>query len=146
MLRVRYIDSLFHSLTHNTDFVFEGYIGGTAHAAIAKAHPDWEFTLLVRSEERAKPIKEAYPNTKFAYGGLDDADLVQKAAAEADIIVRMYSPILDVSRKRKLTETCQTQPILQIMKQAQRTSPKASLPATRQTSLATGSTHLVPPF
>lgn len=64
-----------------------GYIGGTAHAAFAKAHPDWEFTLLVRSEERAKPIKEAYPNTKFAYGGLDDADLVQKAAAEADIII-----------------------------------------------------------
>ncbi|KAK0384119.1 hypothetical protein NLU13_8208 [Sarocladium strictum] len=64
-----------------------GYIGGTAHAYIAKAHPDWEITLLVRSEERAKPIKEAYPNTKFLYGSLDDADIVQKAAAEADIVV-----------------------------------------------------------
>lgn len=64
-----------------------GYIGGTAHAQIAEAHPDWEFTLLVRNEERAKPIKDKYPKTKFVYGGLDDAELVQKAAAEADIVV-----------------------------------------------------------
>lgn len=64
-----------------------GYIGGSAHASIAKAHPDWDFTLLVRNEDRAKPIKDAYPNTKFIYGSLDDAELVQKAAAEADIVV-----------------------------------------------------------
>lgn len=64
-----------------------GYIGGTAHAYIAKAHPDWEFTLLVRNEERGKPIEEKYPDARFVYGGLDDDDLVQKAAAEADIVV-----------------------------------------------------------
>lgn len=64
-----------------------GYIGGTAHAFIAKAHPDWEFTLLVRDEERGRPIKDKYPDTKFVYGGLDDNDVVQKVAAEADIVV-----------------------------------------------------------
>lgn len=64
-----------------------GYIGGSAHAAIAKAHPDWDITLLIRNEERGKPIKEAYPKTKFVYGTLDDAEVVQKAAAEADIVI-----------------------------------------------------------
>lgn len=70
-----------------------GYIGGSAHAAIARAHPDWDITLLVRNEERGKPIKEAYPKSKFVYGSLDDADVVQKAAAEADVVVREYTQL-----------------------------------------------------
>lgn len=68
-----------------------GYIGGAAFDAIYKAHPDYEYTLLVRNEQRAKPVKEKYPNAKFAYGTLDDASIVEKAAAEADIVVRECS-------------------------------------------------------
>jgi nucleoside-diphosphate-sugar epimerase len=63
-------------------------LGGTFHAYLARAYPDYEFTLLVRNEEKAKPIKARYPNTKFAYGSLDDQDVVEKAAAEADVVVR----------------------------------------------------------
>jgi nucleoside-diphosphate-sugar epimerase len=64
-----------------------GYIGGTGFAFIARAHPDYEITLLVRNEERAKPVKEKYPNVKFVYGSLDDEAVVEKAAAEADIVL-----------------------------------------------------------
>jgi Trk K+ transport system NAD-binding subunit len=56
-----------------------------------KAHPDWDYTLFVRNEERAKPIKAAYPNTKFVYGTLTDSAVIEKAAAEADIVIRTYS-------------------------------------------------------
>lgn len=67
---------------------FQGYIGGTALALIAEAYPDSSITLLVRNEKRAEPIRAKYPKMKFAYGSLDDADVVEKAAAEADVVVR----------------------------------------------------------
>ena len=58
------------------------------HARLADAHPGYDLILLVRDENRARPIKDQYPNTDFIYGTLDDADVVEKAAAEADIVVR----------------------------------------------------------
>jgi hypothetical protein len=45
---------------------------------------------LVRDEERAKPIQKKYRNVSFAFGSLDDASVVEKAAAEADIVIREY--------------------------------------------------------
>lgn len=67
-----------------------GYIGGTAHAYLAKAHPEYAFTLLVRNEAKAKPIQDKYPHTKFIFGTLDDEDLVAEAAAKADVVVRKF--------------------------------------------------------
>ncbi|KAI0119899.1 nucleoside-diphosphate-sugar epimerase, partial [Nemania sp. FL0031] len=64
-----------------------GYIGGEALYSIHQAHPDFEFTLLVRSEEKAKQVSGQYPNAKFVYGTLDSADVIEKAAAAADIVV-----------------------------------------------------------
>lgn len=64
-----------------------GYIGGEALYSIHKAHPDFEFTLLVRNEEKAKLVSSQYPNAKFVYGALDDSEVIEKAAAAADIVV-----------------------------------------------------------
>jgi hypothetical protein len=33
-------------------------------------------------------VKAKYPNVKFVYGSLHDADVIEKAAAAADIVVR----------------------------------------------------------
>lgn len=68
-----------------------GYIGGDILYAVHKAHPDYEYTLLVRNEDRAKVVKEKYPNVKFVYGNLDASDVIEKAAAEADIVIREFS-------------------------------------------------------
>jgi hypothetical protein len=48
--------------------------------------------LLVRSEEKGKPIKAKYPDVKLVYGGLTDSALVEQAAAEADVVVRRSLP------------------------------------------------------
>ncbi|KAI1352544.1 nucleoside-diphosphate-sugar epimerase [Xylaria sp. FL0043] len=64
-----------------------GYIGGEALYSIYKAHPDFDFTLLVRSEEKAKLVSAQYPNVKFVYGDLDNAEVIEQAAAAADIVV-----------------------------------------------------------
>jgi hypothetical protein len=58
---------------------------------LAKAHPEYAFTLLVRDENRAKPIQDKYPHTKFVFGTLDDEDLVADAAAKADVVVREFN-------------------------------------------------------
>ncbi|KAL7939545.1 hypothetical protein V8C35DRAFT_286962 [Trichoderma chlorosporum] len=64
-----------------------GYVGGTAFDYIYNAHKDNEYTLLVRSEARAQAVKAKYPNVKFVYGALDDVDVIEQAASEADVVV-----------------------------------------------------------
>lgn len=69
-----------------------GYIGGDAFYSLYKKHPEYEYSLLVRSEERAAPVKKAYPNVRIVVGSLHDADIIEKEAAAADIVVRMCVP------------------------------------------------------
>ncbi|KPM34098.1 hypothetical protein AK830_g12475 [Neonectria ditissima] len=64
-----------------------GYIGGAVFAQVHDTHPDYDFTLFVRNEERSKPIAAKYPNVKFLYGTLDDSTVIEKAAAEADVVI-----------------------------------------------------------
>ncbi|WYZ44264.1 hypothetical protein EsH8_VII_000700 [Colletotrichum jinshuiense] len=64
-----------------------GYIGGDAFYSLYKKHPEYEYSLLVRSEERAAPVKKAYPNVRIVVGSLHDADIIEKEAAAADIVV-----------------------------------------------------------
>ncbi|KAI0882238.1 NAD(P)-binding protein [Annulohypoxylon maeteangense] len=64
-----------------------GFIGGDALYSLVKAHPDYEFTLLVRNEERGKPVAAAYPKARLVYGSLDDTNIIEKEAAAADIVI-----------------------------------------------------------
>ncbi|KAK1984622.1 hypothetical protein LZ30DRAFT_424951 [Colletotrichum cereale] len=64
-----------------------GYIGGDAFYALYKKHPEYEYSLLVRNEERATPVREAYPKVRIVIGSLDDVDIIEKEAAAADIVV-----------------------------------------------------------
>lgn len=66
-----------------------GYIGGDAFFRINQAHPEWEFTALVRSQEKGALVTSKYPNTKLVYGDLDSAALLEEEAKKADIVYRM---------------------------------------------------------
>ncbi|POR37688.1 Uncharacterized protein TPAR_02112 [Tolypocladium paradoxum] len=55
-----------------------GYIGGTALDYIVRAHPGYEYTVLVRDEFRAEPIIARYPSVKFAYGTLEDDAVLKR--------------------------------------------------------------------
>ncbi len=65
-----------------------GYIGGDIFYQLYKAHPEYEYVLLVRNEERGRPVVEEYPKVRIVYGSLDDADVIEKEAAAADIVIR----------------------------------------------------------
>lgn len=67
-----------------------GYIGGDALFLLSQQHPDAEFSLLVRSEDKAKKVQAQYPNARIVLGGLDDSKAIRQEAAWADIVIRMY--------------------------------------------------------
>ncbi|CAK7263463.1 hypothetical protein SEPCBS119000_000503 [Sporothrix epigloea] len=67
-----------------------GYIGGDAFYALYNAHPEYDYTLLVRSQDRADIVNKAFPDAKnihFVFGNLDSADAISAAAAAADVVL-----------------------------------------------------------
>lgn len=66
-------------------------MGGEGFYQLYSKHPDFEYTLLLRNEERGKLFLDKYPprdNIHLVYGSLDSEDVIEKAAADADIVVR----------------------------------------------------------
>ena len=47
----------------------------------------------MRSEEKGKPIVDKYPiNVRLVIGSLDSADLIEKEAAAADVVIGKFCP------------------------------------------------------
>ncbi|KAJ5562798.1 hypothetical protein N7535_002755 [Penicillium sp. DV-2018c] len=63
-----------------------GYIGGDGLFAIASAHPDWQISALVRSEEKATQVTSKYPQVRTVIGDLDSSDLIEEEVKNADIV------------------------------------------------------------
>ena len=59
--------------------------------AIAKAHPNWELSALVRSQEKATQVTAKYPQIRTVLGDLDSSDLIEKEVQNADIVFRMLA-------------------------------------------------------
>ncbi|KAI0384060.1 NAD(P)-binding protein [Hypomontagnella monticulosa] len=81
-----------------------GYVGGDAFYALFKAHPEYEYTLLVRNEDRGKPVAAAYPKARLVYGTLDDAEVIEKEAAAADVVVHMADSADNVPSARAIAK------------------------------------------
>ncbi|XWW99701.1 hypothetical protein V2A60_007713 [Cordyceps javanica] len=64
-----------------------GYIGGTVLDHVYRAHPDYDYTIYVRDENRAKPIRAKYPKVKFVYGSLEDSETLLDAVAKNDVVI-----------------------------------------------------------
>ena len=64
-----------------------GYIGGDALYVLYNKHPEWQYTTLVRTEEKAKQLTAKFPNISVVYGSLD---VLEEESKKADIIYRMF--------------------------------------------------------
>ncbi|KAK5627909.1 hypothetical protein RRF57_003624 [Xylaria bambusicola] len=64
-----------------------GYIAGDALYALTRKYPDYEYVALVRCESSAARVRGAYPSVRVVLGSLDDADLIRKEAAWADLVL-----------------------------------------------------------
>ena len=67
-----------------------GYIGGDALYQIHQRYPDFEYALLIRSEDKAKKVRSEYSKARIVIGGNDDIELLEREAAWADIVIRTY--------------------------------------------------------
>lgn len=64
-----------------------GYIGGQVLHDTVRAFPDHKITILERHEEKAAKVKAAYPKVNVVIGGLDDAEVVEREASNADVVL-----------------------------------------------------------
>lgn len=71
-----------------------GYIAGDALYALHEKHPDYEYSALVRTQDKADVVKKAFPNIRIVLGGNDDSDLLKEEAAKADVVLRISTPSL----------------------------------------------------
>lgn len=70
-----------------------GYIGGETLHRITKLVPNAEITALARDVQKGKQVSSAYPDVHIVHGDLDDSHVIEKAASEADIVVRKSSAL-----------------------------------------------------
>jgi N-acetyl-gamma-glutamylphosphate reductase len=66
-----------------------GYIGGDALFALEKAHPDYEYTALVRDFKKGALVAAAFPSIRLVYGTLEDSKLLEEESSRADIVIRI---------------------------------------------------------
>lgn len=59
--------------------------------ALYAAHPEYEYTVLVRNSDKGAVVAAAYPKIRMAYGTLDDSAVLEEEASKADIVVRKNS-------------------------------------------------------
>jgi N-acetyl-gamma-glutamylphosphate reductase len=67
-----------------------GYIGGDILYALEHAHPEYEYSAIVRNSDRGAPVAAAYPKIRLVYGTLDDSALLEEESARADIVIRRF--------------------------------------------------------
>ena len=69
-----------------------GYIGGDALYELTQAHPEWDYSLLIRTQDKADKVRAQYPDARIVLGSLDDSELLKDEAAKADIVLRACTP------------------------------------------------------
>lgn len=67
-----------------------GYIGGDTFYDVYQAHPDWQYSVLVRNKDKAAQVTSKYPNVRIVLGDLDSADIIEEEVKNADIVLRMF--------------------------------------------------------
>ncbi|KAK7193459.1 hypothetical protein DPSP01_000021 [Paraphaeosphaeria sporulosa] len=68
-----------------------GYVGGDALHTILQAHPDWQYSFLVRDRTRLGSIANEYPSIRVVVGDLSKIELLKSEAAAADIVLHFAS-------------------------------------------------------
>ncbi|OJJ80042.1 NAD-dependent epimerase/dehydratase family protein, partial [Aspergillus glaucus CBS 516.65] len=68
-----------------------GYIGGSTLSALVEKHPSWHITVIVRNENQASTIQNAFPAAAIStiIGSLDIAEVLATEAAKASITLQL---------------------------------------------------------
>ncbi|KAI0203497.1 NAD(P)-binding protein [Astrocystis sublimbata] len=63
-----------------------GYVGGDAMFAIVTAHPEFNVSCLIRDKDQEAAVAQKHPNVRLVWGDLDDGELLEAEASQADIV------------------------------------------------------------
>lgn len=64
-----------------------GFIGATVYDLVYAKHPEYDYTALVRSKEKAEELVARYPLTHAIIGDLNDIQLIKSEAQKANIVI-----------------------------------------------------------
>ncbi|OAG08055.1 NAD(P)-binding protein [Paraphaeosphaeria sporulosa] len=64
-----------------------GYIGGDTLYELYNKYPDYEYTALVRTEEKGKQVTSKFPKVRIVQGDNDSTDLLKEESAKANIVI-----------------------------------------------------------
>ncbi|KAF2753595.1 NAD(P)-binding protein [Pseudovirgaria hyperparasitica] len=64
-----------------------GYIGGDIFHVLHDKHPDWTYSVLVRSQDKADKIKAAFPDVRTVLGDLDNSAILTEESSGANIVI-----------------------------------------------------------
>lgn len=67
-----------------------GFIGAAVFDLLYAKHPEYRFTALVRSNEKATELINRYPLVHVAIDDANNTDLIQKQSAKANIIISIF--------------------------------------------------------
>jgi 1-deoxy-D-xylulose 5-phosphate reductoisomerase len=67
-----------------------GFVGATVFDLIYAKHPEYRFTALVRSNEKATDLINRYPLVHVIIGDANNTDLIQKESAKANIVISIF--------------------------------------------------------
>ncbi|KAK3112155.1 hypothetical protein LTR53_011858 [Teratosphaeriaceae sp. CCFEE 6253] len=62
-----------------------GYIGGTVLDTLVQQHPEYDITVLLRSEPTK--FRQRYPNVQIVRGDYDGGDVLSEQACKAEIVI-----------------------------------------------------------
>lgn len=68
-----------------------GYVGGDTLHVLLQAHPDWQYSILVRDRSRLGSFANEYPSIRVVEGDLGSLELLKSEAAAADIVLHFAS-------------------------------------------------------
>ncbi|KAJ5108870.1 hypothetical protein N7456_005545 [Penicillium angulare] len=66
-----------------------GYVGGDFLYLVARTHPEWNVSALVRDVEKAAKLAKEYPEVRIVNGDLDSADIIENEVKNADIVFQI---------------------------------------------------------
>ena len=70
-----------------------GFVGATVYDLIYAKHPEYDYTALVRTKEKADELVAHYPLTRVLVGDLNDPQLIESEAGQANIVISKYLAI-----------------------------------------------------
>ncbi|CAG8298233.1 unnamed protein product [Penicillium salamii] len=70
-----------------------GYIGGEILHTLQQTHPDYNVSVLIRDQEKANKVTNAFPKVRVVLADLDDVEIIEEESRNANVVIResMYT-------------------------------------------------------